>query len=216
MLIPFNNTKDRRGRQELGLWARYGITPKGILHIGANRGEEAPVYLELGVSKQMWFEANPYLFDRLSDTLKDNLSALAYNYCIGDKEGEPVILHEANNQGQSSSILALGTHKQQHPDVHYVRDIPVTMRRIDSLIPLEVMMEYDFLNIDIQGAELMALRGMGDHLKYIKWAYIEVNKAKVYEGCPLVEDIDSYLAGFGFKRVETKWIGNWGDALYIK
>lgn len=216
MLIPFNNIKDRRGREELGLWARHNIKPKGVLHIGANRGEEAPVYLGLGVAKQMWFEANPYLFERLTEAIKGNQSALAYNFCIGDREGEQTILHEANNQGQSSSILALGTHKQQHPDVHYVRDIPVTMRRIDALIPIDAMKEYDFLNIDIQGAELMALVGMGDHLQFIKWAYIEVNRANVYEGCPLVEDIDLYLAGFGFKRVETKWIGNWGDALYVK
>jgi hypothetical protein len=75
----------------------------------------------------------------------------------------------------------------------------------------------DFLNIDLQGAELKALKGMGEVLRQFKWAYLEVNKAELYKGCALVEDIDMYLLGYGFKRVETKWTGaDWGDALYVK
>lgn len=73
----------------------------------------------------------------------------------------------------------------------------------------------DFLNMDIQGAELKALRGMGDILKQFKWAYLEVNKAELYKGCALVEDIDLYMLSYGFRRVETSWTGAmWGDALY--
>jgi FkbM family methyltransferase len=216
MLIPFNNTKDRRGNPTIGLWGRYGITPKGTLHIGGNRGEEAPVYLELGVTKQIWIEANPEIFEQLKVTLSNNPDALAYNFAIGDVDSVPVVLHVANNAGQSSSILNLGTHKQQHPDVHYVKDIPVVMRRIDCLIPEMVIEQYDFLNIDIQGAELLALKGMGDYLKYFKWLYLEINQGQVYEGNGEVKDVDAYVSQFGFKRVETKMIGNWGDALYVR
>lgn len=211
MLIPFNNTKDRRGRDQIGLWGRYSIAPKGILHIGGNRGEEAPVYLELGITKQIWIEANPEIFEQLKQTLSNNPDALAYNFAIGDIDNVPTILHVANNAGQSSSILQLGTHKSQHPDVHYIKDIPVMMRRIDCLIPEDVIREYDFLSIDIQGFEGQALIGMGDYLKYFKWVYLEVNKGQVYEGCWEVDQIIGYMAKFGFSPKETKWIGNWGD-----
>jgi hypothetical protein len=91
------------------------------------------------------------------------------------------------------------------------------MRRVDCLIPEMVMEQYDFLNIDVQGFEGQVLTGMGDYLKYVKWAYLEVNKAQVYEGCWEVEKIDRYLFERGFQRVETaRWIGDWSDALYIK
>jgi hypothetical protein len=62
------------------------------------------------------------------------------------------------------------------------------------------------------------LRGMGDILHQFKWAYLEVNQQELYKGCALVEDIDMYMIGYGFRRAETKWCGNtgWGDALYIK
>jgi len=216
MLIPFNTTRDRRGNAQEGLWSRYNIKPKGILHIGANRGEEAPVYLELGVTKQIWIEANPEIFIQLKETLRGNPHAIAFNFAIGEEDMVPVVLHVANNGGQSSSILNLGTHKKQHPDVHYVKDINITMRRIDSLLSEMVIKEYDFLNIDIQGYELFALRGMGDYLNHFKWLYLEVNKDYVYEGCALLSEVEKYVSKFGFKQREIKWVGNWGDCLFCK
>lgn len=198
------------------LFPKYGIKPKGVLHIGANRGEEAPVYLELGITKQIWIEANPEIYIHLRETLRGNPDAMAFNYAIGEEDSVTTVLHVANNSGQSSSILQLGTHKKQHPDVHYIKDIPVVMRRIDCLIPEDVIKEYDFLNADVQGMELSVLMGMGDYLKYFKWLYLEVNKEPLYIGCALINEIDEYVKNYGFYRVEERWIGGWGDALYIR
>ncbi len=198
------------------LLPKYGIKPTGVLHIGANKGEEAPVYLELGIKKQIWIEANPEVYMQLRETIKDNPDAMAFNYAVGNKDFERTVLHISNNGSQSSSLLELGTHKQQHPDVHYIKDVPVFMRRIDSLIPVDVIKNYDFLNIDVQGFEGQVLEGMDWYLNMFKWAYLEVNKAQVYEGCWEIDRIDAYMAKYNFRRVETKWVGNWGDALYIK
>lgn len=204
MLIPFDQ-----------LFKRHNIKPKGVLHIGANTGEEFPVYNKLGIKKQIWIEGNPEIFLKLKQNINSNPQAVALNYVIGD-ENKPVTFHIANNGSQSSSVLELGTHKQAHPTVHYIKDIEAQMHRIDSLdLDLNGV---DFLNIDLQGAELLALKGMGDLLRQFKWAYLEVNQAYLYEHCVLVNDLDLFMAGFRFKRAETKWCGNtnWGDALYIR
>lgn len=204
MLIPFDY-----------LFQKHNIKPKGVLHIGANVGEEAPVYDRLGVKKQIWIEGNPDIFLKLKQNISHNSQAVALNYVIGD-ENKPVTFHISNNGSQSSSVLELGYHKIDHPDVHYVRDIETTMYRIDSLgLDLSCV---DFLNIDLQGAELMALRGMGELLKGFKWAYLEINKAEEYIGCPLIETLDLFMIANGFRRVETKYCGRtmWGDALFVK
>ena len=198
------------------LFPKYSIKPTGILHIGANVGEEFNTYMDLGVTAQIWIEANPSIYEKLKSNISSNPNAMAINCAIGDVDSVPVILHESNNAGQSSSILELGTHKEQHPDVHYVRDIPINMRRIDCLISEEVIKNYNFLNIDIQGFEGQALTGMENYLKYFKWIYLEVNRAEVYKDCWLIDKIDAFLSYHGFERVETKWVGNWGDALYIR
>lgn len=199
------------------LWPKWGILPKGVCHIGGNRGEEYSVYMELGVKNQVWFEANPEIFPRLQETIFGNIDARAYNFCIGD-ENKEVVLHVSNNDSQSSSILELGTHKISHPEVYYIKDIKVNMYRLDRLFQDGMNITFDFLNIDVQGAELKVLKGMGDMLHQIKWAYLEVNKEPLYVDCALVEEIDEYISKFGFERVETMWCGNtgWGDACYIK
>lgn len=199
------------------LFPKYGIAPKGVLHVGANVAEEAPVYDELGIKNVIWIEANNNLISKLSENV-GKYGHQVIHECVGDINGEEVVFHISNNAGQSSSMLELGTHKTAHPEVHYIEDVRMKMTRIDALPIAPGFKEFDFLNIDLQGAELKALRGMGDLLHQFKWAYLEVNKEELYKGCALVEDIDMYMLGFSFRRAETKWCGNtgWGDALYIK
>lgn len=198
------------------LFPRWDIKPTGVLHIGANVGEEAPVYNELGISNVVWIEANEQLLPQLRINTKDKYNHKIIHACIGDVQDLEVKFHISNNAGQSSSYLELGTHKTAHPEVHYVKDVVMKMKRVDQIG--YCWGGLDFLNIDLQGAELKALKGMGEVLKQFKWAYLEVNKAELYKDCALVEDVDLYMLSFGFRRVETSWAGNtgWGDAMYIK
>lgn len=210
------------------LFPKYNIRPTGVLHIGSNVGEERDIYRQLGVEKQIWIEANTEIYKKLKENVSDNKNAICVNCCIGD-ENKKVMFHVSNNGSQSSSILQLGTHKDVHPEVHFVEDIEMQMERIDEIFNQygifnggELIIckkeDYDFLNIDLQGAELKALKGMGDILHQFKWAYLEVNQKHLYEGCALIGEIDEYMEKFGFERVETMWCGNtfWGDALYAK
>jgi hypothetical protein len=97
-----------------------------------------------------------------------------------------------------------------------VAHMKAQMRRIDEL-GLDLT-GVDFLNLDLQGAEAMAIRGMGDLIKGFKWVYSEVNKEELYEGCMLIDSFDLLMLSHGFRRIETKWCGNtgWGDSLYSK
>lgn len=77
--------------------------------------------------------------------------------------------------------------------------------------------KYNFLNLDIQGAELMALKGFGDLLHKIDYIYSEVNQEELYKDCALIQDLDNYLSKYRFKRViSTMTQFGWGDAFYIK
>ena len=150
------------------------------------------------------------------DCLDENVSCI--NACIGDFDGKEVIFHESNNESQSSSYLELGEHLQIHPTVHYVKDIPMKTVRIDTLLRLCDMTDYNLLNIDIQGSELQALKGMGFMLHNFKYAIIEINKKETYIGGALVDEIDEYMNLFNFVRAETGKLGGdcWTDGFYIK
>jgi len=209
MLIPFDQ-----------LFARHNVEPVGVLHLGANTGQEAEAYHKQGVKRVIWIEANPDLMPALKKYLEPYPLQRAICACVSDQTGTSVTFHIANNDGQSSSFLEFGTHAKEHPSVRYCSHIHMRTDRVDELFHLlGISLEPRgwFLNVDIQGAELLALKGMGSLLWQFNWAYIEVNERELYKGCPLVGEIDAYLQTFGFAGVETKMTGaGWGDKLYVR
>jgi len=201
------------------LWPKYGIKPYGVLHLGANTGQEAPVYAKHDVKEVVWIEAIPQVFEDLAKNIEQFPGQSCMLVCVGDEEGKEVEFHVSNNESQSSSFLELAHHKVIHPEVHYNGSFKTVMHRIDNLFRPESFGGNEwFLNADLQGAELHAFKGMGDLLHKFKWVYTEVNKRETYAGCALIEELDDYLGKFGFVRVETgDWVGDtWTDALYKK
>ncbi len=198
------------------LIAKYNFTPNGILHIGAHEGQEAEVYDEICQGDVVWIEANPELYKRLLRHLENYPRQIGIHALVSDTDGLKMDFNISSNDGQSSSILELGTHSIVHPEVTYVNKIELTSSRVD-------MIDYDFdgldfLNIDLQGAELLALKGMGDLLNQFKYLYLEVNWAELYKGCVLFPDLCIWLKGKGFKAVEWQEAGNtkWGDCLFMR
>jgi FkbM family methyltransferase len=189
-----------------------------VLHIGANVGEEANIYSEMGINNVLWIEGNADLIPALNANISRYIGQKSLCALIGDVDGEKVNFNISSNGGQSSSVLALGTHKDQHPDVTFVKFVPGVTRRIDCLLIEEEIKNYDFLNVDLQGYDLNAIKGMGDYLKYFKAANIEVNTTPVYEGCALFPEVIEYMASFGFRLVDSRFLGRytWGDACFVK
>lgn len=209
MLIHFKELLDK-----------YKIQPTGVLHIGGSHAEELEAYTQSGIERMIWIEAIPDVFKKMEARLAPHPCALAINACISNVNGKEVDFHITNNDGQSSSMLGLNYHTVAHPDVHVVNTIKCITRTIDSLVEERKfdLEYYDFLNIDLQGAELLALQGMRDNIHKIKYAYLEVNEKELYTNCALILEIDAFMTAHGFSRVETKWAGDtgWGDAFYIR
>lgn len=206
------------------LFAKYNIQSKGVLHIGASTGQEALKYKELGIERVIWIEAIHDVFEGLCKHLHDigcdGDGITCINACVSDVDGKEVMFNISNNEAQSSSFLELGHHKIIHPTVDYIGQVKLFTKRVSTILVENDLDLYgiDFLNADLQGAELLAIKGMGEIIRKFKYCYLEVNKKETYIGCPLIEEVDEYLAIFGFKRVETGvWVADtWTDALYIR
>jgi FkbM family methyltransferase len=199
------------------LCQKYQFTPKGIIHIGAHDLEEMGQYLSRGVSKIVWVEGNPDLVARNASRV-DGISQKLFHGLVYSEDGKEVEFNITNNL-QSSSILKFGKHKEYHPHVDFVESRKMATTRVDSLLEKNEINpeEFDFVNLDIQGVELQALKGFGKYLDHIKYIYTEVNSGEVYKNNDSIEDLDLFLSAFGFKRVETEMTPfEWGDAFYIR
>jgi FkbM family methyltransferase len=190
----------------------WDVSPQGVIHVGAHEAEESVQYSEAKWGKVYWVEAQP---DKVKFLKKKfaNSEDLVFDAAVWSKPGIPLDLQVMTNSA-STSLLNLGTHNEAHPDIKFSHSIKVTTQILEDIIPSDSIADY--LCLDIQGAELEALRGFGARVKELKWIYSEVNKDELYEGCCLVSELDDYLSSFGFIRSATRWTEfGWGDALYV-
>ena len=190
---------------------------KGVIHVGAFAGEELNQYRMLGLSNTMMFEPQEDLYNLIKSRCifneKIHNVALGSEACtkemyISFREGGV-----SQGCGASSSLLKPKKHLEEHPEVTFPETKTVEVRTLDEYYDPQ----YNFLNIDVQGYELEVLKGATRTLENIDAMILEVNRAEVYEGCPLIEDIDNFLEDVGFVRVAEIWQSkSWGDALYAK
>ena len=194
----------------------------GALHIGAHECEEMPFYNKLGLqdSNIVWVDAiNKKVLEAKNKGIPN-----VYNAVITDKDDSEVefnISHnfDVPNNVESSSVLEFGTHSQEHPQVVFVDKVKVKTVTVDTFFERNNIdgSKCNFWNFDIQGAELMALKGASKSIQFAKAIYLEVNVKELYKGCGMIDDVDKFLAQYNFKRVITQiTVHGWGDALYIK
>lgn len=194
---------------------KYNMNITGVLHVGAHTGEEAPKYAECGISEVVWIEANPLLLPQLKKFVAP-YGHRVIQALVSDVGGKSVTFNVANN-GQSSSILDLELH------AHYVKDVWYTGKQhhisttVDELGQMYGFLHtgLNFMNMDLQGAELLCLKGSTEYLKDADYIYTEVNVGHLYRDCALIGELDEFLDEF--QRVETDITAHeWGDALYIR
>jgi FkbM family methyltransferase len=194
-----------------------GIPIHGVLHIGAHDCEEMSFYNNyLGVSPDdiYWIEAIPSKVEECKRKSVPNV----FQAIMTDQDDQTITFHISNNI-QSSSILEFNTHAREHPHIHYVEHFVSTSITIDSFLEKNRIdpTQLNFWNLDIQGCELLALRGGCGSIRHVDVMYLEVNEEELYRQCALVHEIDAFLDNHDFKRVLTKMTPHgWGDAVYVR
>jgi FkbM family methyltransferase len=208
MLIPFSEC--------VKILKTHNIQIKGILHIGAHECEEFVDYINNGVNPNEidWIEANQELVNRNIQKGVRNIHCLA----VDNEEGEAVF--NITNNGQSSSLLSLGTHNTYYPYINVVKKIQVQKKKLTTFAKENPQIDFtkrNFWNLDIQGSELNALKSAEHLLDTADAIYSEVNIEYVYEKCGLLQDMDEFLSSKGFTRVSIVMTKEkWGDALWIR
>jgi len=192
----------------------FKLNVKGILHVGAHKCEEQDVYLKYTSNENIyWVEAIDYLVE---ENLKSKPELNLINECIGDVDGKEVTFKISNNT-LSSSMLELGEHKNLHPNVSFVKVLDKKTKTLKTILEEnKIENKFNLLVLDLQGAELLALKGLGDLLDNFDFIYTEVNEKEIYLDCVLLKDLDIYLSNLGFNRKYLNTLNSYGNALYIK
>lgn len=189
------------------------LTVKGCIHIGAHWGQEYPLYKHLGIKNLLFYEPLKNNFDILKKNVGPEV--ILRNVALGNTSGTIEMFVEEANQSMSCSVLEPKHHLKQYPHIVFPKKQKVEITKLD----LENFDKsfYNFINIDVQGYELEVFKGATETLKNINLIFSEINKEEMYKDCARVNELDSYLETFGFKRIATDWEGDtWGNGVYFK
>lgn len=187
----------------------------GVVHIGAHLCEERNMYNTVwNISDEhvVWIEAIPELVEQ------NNRNGIRCYNAVLDEVSRPVTFYVTNN-GQSSSLLELGTHKTYYPQIIVNRTFQVETETLPSFLVKHNISPSmcNVWNLDIQGNELSVLKGAVSILKHVDAVYTEVNEEEVYKKCCTLDEVDAFMKSNGFIRMMTRMMPEkWGDALYVR
>lgn len=208
----------------LPLVREFGPPLRGLVHVGANVGQEFADYAAAGLSPVVYVEANPDIHRRLTQNISAAPGHIAVNALCAEADGERRTFHISSNDSNSSSMLDFGWHTRSHPDVTWTGEMELTTSRLDTVMAICARAHPEFawdaidaLVLDVQGAEMRVLRGAPDLISRVRCIWSEVNEGGLYQNDCSAEELSAYLRDFGF-RMKFMSINRhgWGDALFIR
>lgn len=196
---------------------------KGVIHIGASVGQERVLYSNHNLNV-LWIEPIPEIFKVLQDNIKGYSNQKCLNYLVSGIDNKEYTFNISNNNGESSSILELNLHKKIWPNVHYINSIRLPGKTLPTIISENSIdiSNYNLINIDTQGTELMILKSSISILNSMDYVFMEVADMDSYEGCCKLNEVNEFFQSIGYKKIGlSKWNtnnkiseGNYYDALY--
>ena len=183
--------------------------------MGAHRGTEAAVY-DWFNKKTIWIEADPKIFLDLQINISEYINQKAYNFLLYNKDDELLNFNISSNDSASSSIFQLGK-KSLETKIKTVETIKIKTKTFDKFVEennIDIE-EYNLWIVDIQGAELLAMKGAEKSLKKCKSILIEVSKEEYYIGGAEWEELKKFLNSYNFYQTSEP-ITSHEDILFLK
>ena len=205
-------TQDRHSSDGAYLHLLNGIDPKYfadvncVFDLGARDCHDSVNLAEFFKCTVHAFEANPQAINYCREHIKHRNDVILNNLAVSDENGKmsfwAVNTLVYRNIG-ASSFYKLDLDPQiQPPEVinagsNIQYQIEVNTTRLDTYCDNTGVLP-DALFMDIQGAELKALVGLGDKLKSVKIIAVEVPYQTGYKGGVEFEELNTFLVNNGF------------------
>jgi len=172
---------------------------QGIIHVGAHVGQECNFYNTLN-KLILFIEPNPKLYKKLLLNIHKYSKQKAIKALVTDKNNEYYSFNIANNNGGSSSIFDLSDRTDPlFPNIKMINKIVLKSQTLDSIIQTNNDSYYDFLVLDVQGAELLVLKGAENFINNrCKYIYTEISTTEIYKNGVLYSDLKEYLGKKNF------------------
>ena len=174
----------------------------------------------MGFTEVLWIEASSQDYRELATRLALPSGAatrhVAVNAFAADTGGKALELRRFSNEGASSSMFpATPLFSRIWPSVEDTGTIEyVVTVTLDEIAVRSGFPNPDLLVVDVQGAELLVLKGGLSVLAAAKAVIVEVSRKPYYEGGVLYPELRDFLLARGF--AEAHRAPDHGDQLYLR
>jgi FkbM family methyltransferase len=199
--------------------------PAIIFEFGARDcGETLALVGEFPGARIFSFECNQATLPLCRERVAGRENITLVDSAVGEMDGMttfyPIDPHETlttwpdGNPGASSLFRATGKYELE-TYVQGMEQVPIV--RPDTFMERNGIPAVDALWMDIQGAELMALKGFGRHLQRVGLISLEAEFVEIYQKQPLFRDVDAFLRRNGFVLAGFLSLGRFScDAVYVR
>lgn len=188
----------------------------GVIHLGAHIGQESELYDSHKIPV-LWVEGNPEIFPILQENLRMYPRQRSILALLGDTDGVEVAFKVSDNGAVSSSVFPLDSENTQER-FQLDREINLVFCRLDTLLKVNSIDStmYSHWVIDLQGAELIALRGAGELLKSCSSMFVEVSTRRIYDGGADWIELRNYLEAHGLFPLWTPRNNHHENVIFIR
>lgn len=202
-----------------------GKTSPVVFDIGAHKGLAAKTYRSLLPDAAIYcFEPFPETVESLRRNLAGDSAITVIPKAVADKAGSRTFF--VNGFDATNSLLPRPKASRRYFPQHAgpKTTIEVEATSLDEFVRREGIDEVSILKFDIQGGELMALKGAADLLRRgsVMMIYTEILFVHLYQDCPLFNEIWTHLGQFGYQLFDLYNLHRaangqlrYGDALFV-
>ena len=190
-----------------------------ILEAGACNGKDTVEFAEHWPRATIHaFEPIPELFAEVERRTSHFSGVRRYNMALSDCTDSATMYISDKDGGHrdSSSLMTPAKVLVEFPQIKFTDSITVQTTTINDWADSEGVDRIDFMWLDIQGMELPALKAAGRVLSTTTAICMEVARKELYSGCPMYDEIFSWMKGQGFVPVIERVTLSSGNVLFVR
>jgi FkbM family methyltransferase len=187
---------------------------ESVLELGSRDALDAIRLADKFGCEVISWECNPEAIELCKKHIGDREDVLLVEKAVWSESGE-LDFHPVVNGNLGASSCFKANHDYPYEKPYEQVEITVEAKRVDEWFEENDKPTPTLLCMDLQGAEIEALKSMGDMLHEIDYIITEGQWQRLYHNTPLIEDIAEHLKPYGFEQVGHRKVNDWfGDFMF--
>ena len=179
-----------------------------IFDLGSRDGCEAVALSRVYPNAKVYaFECNPNMQPVMDMVVNDEPNVTWVNKAVSNYTGNIKfnVIAESNEEYNpgASSILHLTEEARSAEKDPVIWETDVESVRLDDWMKDNSIPKVDLIWMDLQGAEVIAMEGLGDSLSNVKAIHTEVELREYYKGAHHSGEMERWFSDRDFKKIYT-------------